>query len=239
MKDLENANGAAHASPTITITWNVTLPRADCFRFSGLFAQADDEIDSHDFLVVEYRRQGASSWTPILEFLPDSEDRFRLANEAVLLPAARLFTAELSGLNSIRLLKVRLRVSLDARNADVAVDAFLLETCQPMALTTAPLALTSTMAVVSTSKPTPAPRIVFFESFDTSAAMSLSPVFNEDQGGDYFGLTGGTVSDFGPDWDGDMSKLSIENYTGMFVEAVNWPIVISDICLQALTAAIL
>jgi hypothetical protein len=75
--------------------------------------------------------------------------------------------------------------------------------------------------------------MIFAESFDTSAAMSLLPVFNEDRSGDYFGLTGGAISDFGPDWDGDLNDLNIMSYTGEGCVCNQSPV------YQALTAAIL
>jgi hypothetical protein len=54
---------------------------------------------------------------------------------------------------------------------------------------------------------------LFFENFNSAATMTPTPRFNEDND-NYFGLVGGSVANFGSDWDGDLSDLDIPDYLG-------------------------
>ena len=214
MQDIDSAPGFA-LGEAVTVTWhNISLDGAACVTFSGLFAEAmasdgKTDIDSDDYIHVDYSIDGGATWVPLLYFQSSSLDIngvFRLdrdldgqgdLTERALNDTAYRYSAVSQPLNGASTLALRLSVLLTANDEDAGFDTFGLVASSCVALTTN----------VDLGP------ILFFESFDTKAAMVVSPGFaSSDSGSNYFGLTGrtGTVRDFG----GSSTLPRLQTYRG-------------------------
>eukprot|EP00045_Choanoeca_perplexa_P013021 m.145097 g.145097 ORF g.145097 m.145097 type:complete len:1112 (+) comp16213_c0_seq5:51-3386(+) len=137
----EDSNKVAGASNGASVTWvNINLQGRKCVSFSGLFAEAtasngNNDIDIDDVVRVEYQLAGASSWTTLLEFAGNQETNglFQLKDGTasdVLGEVAKIFTAEISDVGEANTLSLRLFISLNAGDEDIAVDSFRLTPCE-------------------------------------------------------------------------------------------------------------
>jgi hypothetical protein len=164
---MEGVGEMPGASDGVMVTWeDISLQGSKCVAFSGLFAEAEarsnsnDDIDSSDFLLVEYQLAGSTTWVTLLRFSgnKDTNGLFALEGGAasdVLGPTAKSFGAEISDVGSAATLTLRLHALMNSNDEDAAVDSFSLTSCDEAApQTTAAADTTSTTSAPTTATAT-------------------------------------------------------------------------------------
>jgi hypothetical protein len=197
---VQDLDGMPSASRAWVMWSNILLENASCVTFSGLFAEAEasdgsTDIGSSAYIHLDYSIDDGVTWVPLLHFAaavgvfrPDRNlDGRGDASERALNGTGYLYSAVSQPLQGAAAISLRLSVAMYYNDEDAAFDKFNLRasSCSDPDTPLPPLQSDHL------AKP-----ILFFESFDTKARMVSSPRFTS-TGSDYFGLTGGIVSDFG------------------------------------------
>ena len=200
----EDVDDSGIGNKVAIVEWlDIRTRGAECILFGGRFAEAlasdgNDDIDRLDYVHVEYSL-GGSPWTPLLHFVGANTlfsgkfypspgfDGVADTTDVGLAPDARTFTAYTAPVRGVETVSLRLIISVDASNEDVAVDSFSLSAVFCPRTPTLP---------PTTSTPMPELSLPLFESFDNTNQVILSNEFSG-SGSDYFGIANGDNSDFG------------------------------------------